>query len=367
MATSLPKAHPSTKIHIFEGRQAEVNIAMFKLGNGYSYARIETKAIGGESGAAGFLKGASHEDLMSAIRSMQSMDHIRECGFAAYNFDDHGQIDWDAAETGNPWARGEGSGLMRRISSSNIAHHCDQIAEALDMIAARGGMLGWSANVDGAPIDLRAWGAAAQRRDHLLDLGAFECSSGTLWVSDPCYDLAEGEGKDVLEGAKGSWHAYSTRRGCGNWGDRPAQILIAREGEDPLAWLAGSGAYPWVDAGIDCGVDSGQAGFFDIRAYGEPGGENEAFYDACSDLTLGFMGGGVVCGGAACRSGDGDGGYPVEIARAPDGSLAAARILFYEPRPEEIHAWGAAFAAREAALIASSAAGGIAPPRHPRA
>lgn len=352
MPTSNPKLHPSTKIHVFEGRDVVVDIAMFSLPNGYAYARIATTAS-----AAGLDASSdelvTHEQIMSAIRSMESMDAIRECGIATYNFDDYGQIDWDAAEAGNPWAPAEKHAFARRVSASNLAHHCGQIAEALEMIAARGGMLGWSARAGGAAVDLRAWGSASQLDGHLLDLGSFQCASGVLWVSDPCYDLAEGE--DMLDGASGSWRAYSTRRGCGGWGDRPAQILIVREGDDPLAWLAGSGAHPWMDAGIDCGVDSGQAGFFDIRAYGLPGGENEAFYEACSDHTVGFMGAGVVAGGAACRSGDGDGGYPVQMARAPDGSLAAARILFYEPSPKEIHAWGAAFAAREAALLESSA------------
>lgn len=343
MEKKLAKPDPSEKINFFKGRRVVVEVDSFELPNGYSYARIATKAIGGENGSLFSVFGDDEE-------------RSRECGFEGHGLEDLGQIDWDAAEGANPWARGEGR--MRRISASNVVYICEKIARSLDAIKERGGMIGWTAKANGAEVDLRSWGASAQLLGHLLDLGSFECSSGTLWGSDPCYDLAEGDG-GLIEGAAGTWHAYSTRRGFGEWGDRAAQILIAREGDDPLPWLGEAAAFPWVDAGFECGVDSGQAGFFDIRAYGAPSGDNEAFYDACSDHTLGFMAGGVVEGGAACRSGDGDGGYSVQIARASDGSLLAARILFYEPRPEEIHAWRAAMALAEAADIAAAAALGV--------
>lgn len=347
-------AHPSDNVHIFEGRQALVDIATFELPNGLAYARISTRAIGGEAGAGEIRSGASADELFEAIRWMQSLPHVRECGFEGHGFGKDALIDCEQAESTSPWPAGVGR--VQRVSASNWARVCNLIAQSLDMIASRGGLLGWSAMVNGDPVDLRSWGASSQRADHVLDLGRFCCVSDELWVGDPD-DAPRNPRASALCGAFGDWRAYSTRRGCGNWGDRCSQLLIAKEGLDPLDWLAEAGSSPWIPAGMDCDVNSGAAGFFDLQA--RSGDGNKGLDEECMEKTAGFVAAGVVGGGAACRSGSGDGAYPVDVARAADGTLLAARILFYERQPSEINAFRRALAEREALSLDAVAGAGI--------
>lgn len=240
-----------------------------------------------------------------------------------------------------------------RISASNAAFGLARIAESLRHLQSAGLLAGWSASFECQPADLEQLGAAFESKAHLVSLGQFECKSGKLWASDPCYEQDPDLGAH-LKGAKGSWSAWSTRRGCGDWGDRCSSILIVRDGDDPLEWLAGTRS-GWERAG-HCSVDSGQAGFFDAKSFKGEGGEDEDFYRGCTGATLGFTGAGVHPNGMGCASssGDGDGGYTI-VAAYENGQISAARILFYEPTHEEEHAWKKALAEKEAAALGKAA------------
>lgn len=244
--------------------------------------------------------------------------------------------------------------FLLRISASNAGFGLARIAKALQHLQNAGLLAGWSASFEGQPADLEQAGCALETKAHLVRLGTFECKSGKLWASDPCYEQDPDLGIH-LDGAKGTWTAWSTRRGCGDWGDRCSCILIARDGADPIEWLAGARS-PWEFAG-HCSVDSGQAGFFDAESFKGEGGEDDDFYSGCAGATLGFAGAGAHPNGMGCASssGDGDGGYSIEAAYE-NGQIAAARILFYEPTPEEGLAWKKELAKKEALEIAQAAA-----------
>lgn len=99
----------------------------------------------------------------------------------------------------------------------------------------------------------------------------------------------------------------------------------------------------WVRSDIHVGVDSGQAGFFDLKQFEDQLSEGryeapkwEAFYKRCCNLTLetkySF---GVIEFGAISSSGYGDGGYPLFLKRDEQGKVIAARIVFISQSDEE--------------------------------
>lgn len=117
---------------------------------------------------------------------------------------------------------------------------------------------------------------------------------------------------------------------------RPAYIRIAYEtNADEL--MSAFDEYELL--AIDVGVDSGQAGFFDLAHYTEAlsdettkrsdrGPKFESFYDSVGDLTCGDDSFGTIAFGAVASSGYGDGSYSAYAKRNDDGELIGAIIVF---------------------------------------
>ncbi|ATW58055.1 hypothetical protein CNR34_00122 [Pseudomonas phage nickie] len=149
------------------------------------------------------------------------------------------------------------------------------------------------------------------------------------------------EAQKNLKGLIGFYESHALRefgRCWGNpddWSGRVAFLHIrhesvANEPIDPLSFV------PNDD--FQVGVDSGQAGFFDlapfelVAAQKEHKGdtpEHEAFYEACGENTLGSEMWGIVQGmGCVSSSGYGDGGYKLCERRNEAGELIEARIVY---------------------------------------
>jgi hypothetical protein len=100
----------------------------------------------------------------------------------------------------------------------------------------------------------------------------------------------------------------------------------------------------WKLADIHVGVDSGQAGFFDVVKYalsvadknerGE-GDSFESFYDSVCNLTLDAKSFGTVQFGCVSSSGYGDGGYNCYFRRNDLGEVIEALIVFLEDYHED--------------------------------
>lgn len=104
---------------------------------------------------------------------------------------------------------------------------------------------------------------------------------------------------------------------------------------------------------LHVGVDSGQAGFFDLVKYTEAvsdkhsnggrnhdGGSFDTFYKSVCELTLADASWGVVPFGAVSSSGYGDGGYSCFVLRNPTSDptvseLVGAYIVFISEEEEE--------------------------------
>lgn len=160
-------------------------------------------------------------------------------------------------------------------------------------------------------------------------IGAFEVSSGTVIVSDPCYKLPVKSYQGELENVKkGTWNASVTinEGRCGE--------LIATHSESPKRLVR------WKRAPFEVGVDSGQAGIFDKSVYDNEETVTEEpkftfsrpdykWYCMCCDRTLYTdIRAGVVPGGAVSQSGYGDGGYDCYTIKDRDGEIIAIKIVF---------------------------------------
>lgn len=151
------------------------------------------------------------------------------------------------------------------------------------------------------------------------------------------------EHKEKMEALLGFYRSHGLRefgRMWGNpddWSGRVAFLHIRHESVmnepiDPFAFVK--------NESLHVGVDSGQAGFFDLDLYEaalkdkpehghDDGTRFEQFYDACGQNTLGNEQWGVVEGmGAVSSSGYGDGGYTLCERRNEAGELIEARIVY---------------------------------------
>lgn len=149
-------------------------------------------------------------------------------------------------------------------------------------------------------------------------VGTFTVESGKLIVSDPCYQVDKEEDLQIiLSNVKnGKWTALISYTP-----DEAVESLLVFYGEKKP-----SGKWHVNDKQI--GVDSAQAGIFDLKAFGRDDAIqyevknvhdieiNEVglkYYVACADMVASDSQGGVVSGGAVSMSGYGDGMYEVKV------------------------------------------------------
>jgi hypothetical protein len=161
------------------------------------------------------------------------------------------------------------------------------------------------------------------------ELGEFQITSGSVYISDPCYDIGtwcQGKTDNVKNG---TWKAHiiiATNEETG-WGNRVAELVAIHESaiDNKFEFEENSGA--------DIGVDSGQAGIFDKEVY--KGGDDENWYEECCDKTLSENQAGVLEGGVVSSSGFGDGSYNAFYERDEEGNIIAIKIDFLSEEEED--------------------------------
>ena len=170
----------------------------------------------------------------------------------------------------------------------------------------------------------------------LEKIGEFDVVSGAVRVTDPCYD------PDVwcsgsVPAVNGRWVAKVERYEDRMWGDRIARLVV--EHVDFI------GAAQYEKLGFEVGVDSGQAGVFDLSHYQdhdvalenplkEPLLPEDPWYSMCCAVTLSKASAGVVPFGAVSTSGYGDGGYD-GYAVFVDGKAVSVMIIFLLDEEED--------------------------------
>ncbi|WP_028560173.1 DUF4241 domain-containing protein [Paenibacillus pinihumi] len=163
----------------------------------------------------------------------------------------------------------------------------------------------------------------------IIQLGSFEVSSGTLIVADPCYEA----NRDTIimgildQALTGSWEAEVEKTELGDWGEVCAGITVRHS-----SWTGDGTDFPWVKCDFIVGVDSGQAGVFDLSNYRLPDtgdrSSSEDWYETCCDITLNGEEAGVLEGGAVTRTGIGDGAYGAYMAVNGQNQIIGVKIIF---------------------------------------
>ncbi|WP_054957764.1 DUF4241 domain-containing protein [Paenibacillus dakarensis] len=168
----------------------------------------------------------------------------------------------------------------------------------------------------------------------IIQLGNYEVNSGQLVAADPCYELDTNNViMGVLEPAlTGTWIAEVEKTDIPDWGEANAKLTAYHQS------VTDRGAFlEWIKCPFVAGVDSGQAGIFDIRQYRVPdraGGmdnaaiEDSEWYLACCDITENGEEAGVLPGGVVSRSGLGDGAYGVYKAVNEQDQVVGVKIVF---------------------------------------
>lgn len=177
--------------------------------------------------------------------------------------------------------------------------------------------------------------------------------SENVMVSDPCYHdetWCQGKLSNVLPGY---YNTHCKVTDAGDWGRRNSMLLVIHENVD-------GESLTWEDSGFDIGVDSGQAGIFNLPSYRnddhsvlqehpEPSGVSgcswvyghfkdepgDKFYDLMCGLTLNNSEGcGTYDQGVVSRSGFGDGGYKLYIAK--EGEHIVAMCIDFGVEEDEV-------------------------------
>ena len=166
-------------------------------------------------------------------------------------------------------------------------------------------------------------------------VGNFKIESGKVIVTDPCYEIDE---QNILENVKnGNWNIFLNVVNANSWGKRVKEIIVQHDSCNT--------AKNWENAKINVGVDSGQAGIYDVHFYRDDSVvdnmtdkdrmyteekicENEPWYSWNCDRTLSKEFGGSIPFGAVSSSGFGDGCYDCFYQQNEKGEIDAIKIVF---------------------------------------
>lgn len=177
--------------------------------------------------------------------------------------------------------------------------------------------------------------------ERMVDLGNLEIKSGKVRVTDPCYDLDVWCAKTLENVATGKWKAFTNMVTVleGGAHERNGSLIMVHDDmkETP-------GQLDWRLIGSDIGVDSGQAGIYDLEAFGKdhlyPEVTNtldldlsqspNRFYAANCDLTLTELGAGVLVQGVVSSSGWGDGVYNYYTVKNDEDEIVAIKVVFID-------------------------------------
>lgn len=177
-----------------------------------------------------------------------------------------------------------------------------------------------------------------------------------VMVSDPCYTEPTWCQVKLKTVKPGEYNVFLKTHDAGEWGVRNSMLLVVHKDhmDENLKWGQQKG---------EVGVDSGQAGIFSYSTYRKDGLEMEVptigydgrnfdwldfpgekhegddWYKKMCKMTLTEEGFGSYQNGVVCRSGFGDGGYPLFTAKKGRQIIAMAVDFLVEDGPYFDFSW----------------------------
>lgn len=147
-------------------------------------------------------------------------------------------------------------------------------------------------------------------------------------VSDPCYGTNVWCSGELDNVKAGDYYVMADVKKT-DWGIRVCSLAVFN--------VDSMGAKDLTDfneqVSFEVGVDSGQAGIYDVEYYNKYHTTDEAddiWYDEICNLTLSKKLYGTTENCAVSRSGYGDGGYDCFVCRNKEGQIVGIRIVFIE-------------------------------------
>ena len=190
-----------------------------------------------------------------------------------------------------------------------------------------------------------------------ITLGQFQMISEKVIISDPCYKRGtwcQGFAEPVM---LGNWTGLLYQKELSYTYDnkcykeiRNSHLFALHESFNMKNMTSPNQCLLYTDweyLPFDIGVDSGQAGIFDDKAYQNDaiyrederpkfGDGDGKFYGYCCDITLDSpVWAGVIKHGIVSRSGFGDGGYRAYQKKNKDGKIIAISIEFISNENED--------------------------------
>lgn len=195
-----------------------------------------------------------------------------------------------------------------------------------------------------------AYGDQIEFIEKKIELATFEVTSGKIMMSDPCYEnptWCQG----IVDVKNGTWN------GIPIYYDGRVAMLIAVHKDCNRATFKKLLRLKAAEIPCECGVDSGQFGFFDLGFYrddkaignvkphdfgntrflgnADDEGKGEVWYRACCELTLNDESFGVLPNGCVSSSGWGDGGYTAYGIK--EGDVYVALVVEFIPIVGVVH------------------------------
>ena len=204
-----------------------------------------------------------------------------------------------------------------------------------------------------------------------IRIGYFEVNSDQLVVSDPCYDLGVVCAGIIKDPKKGRWLTnIVVVSDQSDWGGHVAELNSFHDDH-----YHNRNLIFWKNCNFKVGVDSGQAGMFDLPVFknkelkepyvqagkkeyndrntlhlidalhlievtrgtlfnklaeilAQPPKTTNDWYEMCCDKTFSDQGAGTIPGGVVSSSGIGDGTYNAFYAKDETGLVVAVKIVF---------------------------------------
>lgn len=160
-------------------------------------------------------------------------------------------------------------------------------------------------------------------------LGIINLSKDVM-VTDPCYEVGTWCQIRLDNVKPGKYEAFVVKSDEGDWGIRCSSLIVKHidmKFDECTEILTHDG---------EVGVDSGQAGIFDMSIYPEvphKRGHENKFYEECCDLTLSKIRCGALLNrkGIVSSTGYGDGSYPLCYSINNEGQIDYMHIIYIGP------------------------------------
>ena len=174
-----------------------------------------------------------------------------------------------------------------------------------------------------------------EKEKEVISLGTMNVK-GDVYITDPCYNT-DTWCMGLVEMKKGEYNCFAHLFDCGIWGERIGILEIILNNEIGTRLRTDN-------LGLNIGVDSGQAGFFNKDYYEnyhhsnfiDENSEDEKWYKRVCDITLSDDNCGVIDDeGVVSESGYGDGGYDVYGYYNDNDELVGLRLEFIWEDEEE--------------------------------